>query len=104
MLEMRFHGRGGQGAVTSAELVARAAVDAGNSDRYVARSDAALGWSYASTIATVSPQPLLGDAVASLYADSRLVGPYPAGGPVNAETCERDRAGMSVRRSDRQAA
>ncbi|MBI5571313.1 MAG: 2-oxoacid:acceptor oxidoreductase family protein [Desulfomonile tiedjei] len=29
MLEMRFHGRGGQGAVTSAELVARAAIDSG---------------------------------------------------------------------------
>ena len=29
MLEMRFHGRGGQGAVTSAELVARAAIDTG---------------------------------------------------------------------------
>lgn len=30
MIEMRFHGRGGQGAVTSAELVARAAIDTGN--------------------------------------------------------------------------
>ena len=29
MIEMRFHGRGGQGAVTSAELVAQAAIDAG---------------------------------------------------------------------------
>jgi pyruvate ferredoxin oxidoreductase gamma subunit len=29
MLEMRFHGRGGQGAVTSAELVAQAAIDTG---------------------------------------------------------------------------
>jgi pyruvate ferredoxin oxidoreductase gamma subunit len=29
MLEMRFHGRGGQGAVTSAELVARAAIATG---------------------------------------------------------------------------
>jgi len=29
MIEMRFHGRGGQGAVTSAELVARAAIDIG---------------------------------------------------------------------------
>jgi pyruvate ferredoxin oxidoreductase gamma subunit len=29
MIEMRFHGRGGQGAVTSAELVARAAIDVG---------------------------------------------------------------------------
>lgn len=29
MIEMRFHGRGGQGAVTSAELVARAAIDTG---------------------------------------------------------------------------
>ena len=29
MIEMRFHGRGGQGAVTSAELVARAAIAAG---------------------------------------------------------------------------
>jgi pyruvate ferredoxin oxidoreductase gamma subunit len=29
MLEMRFHGRGGQGAVTSAELVAKAAIDSG---------------------------------------------------------------------------
>lgn len=29
MIEMRFHGRGGQGAVTSAELVARAAIDNG---------------------------------------------------------------------------
>jgi pyruvate ferredoxin oxidoreductase gamma subunit len=29
MIEMRFHGRGGQGAVTSAELVARAAIDSG---------------------------------------------------------------------------
>jgi pyruvate ferredoxin oxidoreductase gamma subunit len=30
MIEMRFHGRGGQGAVTSAELVAQAAIDAGS--------------------------------------------------------------------------
>ncbi len=29
MIEVRFHGRGGQGAVTSAELVARAAIDTG---------------------------------------------------------------------------
>lgn len=29
MIEIRFHGRGGQGAVTSAELVALAAIDAG---------------------------------------------------------------------------
>jgi len=29
MIEMRFHGRGGQGAVTSAELVAQAAIDRG---------------------------------------------------------------------------
>jgi pyruvate ferredoxin oxidoreductase gamma subunit len=29
MIEMRFHGRGGQGAVTSAELVAQAAINAG---------------------------------------------------------------------------
>lgn len=29
MIEVRFHGRGGQGAVTSAELVALAAIDAG---------------------------------------------------------------------------
>jgi len=29
MIEMRFHGRGGQGAVTSAELVARAAIERG---------------------------------------------------------------------------
>jgi pyruvate ferredoxin oxidoreductase gamma subunit len=29
MIEMRFHGRGGQGAVTSAELVAQAAIDIG---------------------------------------------------------------------------
>lgn len=29
MIEMRFHGRGGQGAVTSAELVAQAAIDQG---------------------------------------------------------------------------
>ncbi|MGB9618110.1 MAG: 2-oxoacid:acceptor oxidoreductase family protein [Desulfomonilaceae bacterium] len=29
MIEMRFHGRGGQGAVTSAELVAQAAIDKG---------------------------------------------------------------------------
>ena len=29
MIEMRFHGRGGQGAVTSAELVAMAAIDIG---------------------------------------------------------------------------
>ncbi|MBI4965499.1 MAG: 2-oxoacid:acceptor oxidoreductase family protein [Desulfomonile tiedjei] len=29
MIEIRFHGRGGQGAVTSAELVAQAAIDAG---------------------------------------------------------------------------
>jgi pyruvate ferredoxin oxidoreductase gamma subunit len=29
MIEMRFHGRGGQGAVTSAELVARAAINTG---------------------------------------------------------------------------
>lgn len=29
MLEVRFHGRGGQGAVTSAELVALAAIDKG---------------------------------------------------------------------------
>ncbi len=29
MLEIRFHGRGGQGAVTTAELVARAAVEEG---------------------------------------------------------------------------
>ncbi len=29
MIEMRFHGRGGQGAVTSAELVARAAIASG---------------------------------------------------------------------------
>ncbi len=29
MIEMRFHGRGGQGAVTSAELVAQAAIDSG---------------------------------------------------------------------------
>ena len=31
MIEMRFHGRGGQGAVTSAELVAQAAI---NSEKY----------------------------------------------------------------------
>jgi pyruvate ferredoxin oxidoreductase gamma subunit len=29
MIEIRFHGRGGQGAVTSAELVAQAAIDLG---------------------------------------------------------------------------
>ena len=29
MLELRFHGRGGQGAVTSAELVAQAAIEKG---------------------------------------------------------------------------
>jgi pyruvate ferredoxin oxidoreductase gamma subunit len=29
MIEVRFHGRGGQGAVTSAELMARAAIDEG---------------------------------------------------------------------------
>jgi pyruvate ferredoxin oxidoreductase gamma subunit len=29
MIEIRFHGRGGQGAVTSAELVAQAAIDTG---------------------------------------------------------------------------
>ena len=29
MIEIRFHGRGGQGAVTCAELVAQAAIDAG---------------------------------------------------------------------------
>jgi pyruvate ferredoxin oxidoreductase gamma subunit len=29
MIEIRFHGRGGQGAVTSAELVAQAAIDSG---------------------------------------------------------------------------
>ncbi len=29
MLEIRFHGRGGQGAVTSAELIATAAIDKG---------------------------------------------------------------------------
>ncbi len=29
MIEIRFHGRGGQGAVTSAELIAQAAIDAG---------------------------------------------------------------------------
>jgi pyruvate ferredoxin oxidoreductase gamma subunit len=29
MIEMRFHGRGGQGAVTCAELVAQAAIDKG---------------------------------------------------------------------------
>jgi len=29
MIEMRFHGRGGQGAVTSAELVAQSAIDTG---------------------------------------------------------------------------
>jgi pyruvate ferredoxin oxidoreductase gamma subunit len=29
MIEIRFHGRGGQGAVTSAELVAQGAIDAG---------------------------------------------------------------------------
>ncbi|MBF0495293.1 MAG: pyruvate ferredoxin oxidoreductase subunit gamma [Deltaproteobacteria bacterium] len=29
MIEIRFHGRGGQGAVTSAELLARAAIDEG---------------------------------------------------------------------------
>lgn len=29
MIEMRFHGRGGQGAVTSAELVAQAAIQTG---------------------------------------------------------------------------
>ena len=29
MIEIRFHGRGGQGAVTSAELVAQAAIDMG---------------------------------------------------------------------------
>ena len=29
MIEMRFHGRGGQGAVTCAELVAQAAIDIG---------------------------------------------------------------------------
>ena len=30
MLEIRFHGRGGQGAVTSAELLAQAAISEGN--------------------------------------------------------------------------
>jgi pyruvate ferredoxin oxidoreductase gamma subunit len=30
MVEVRWHGRGGQGAVTSAELVARAAINEGN--------------------------------------------------------------------------
>jgi 2-oxoacid:acceptor oxidoreductase gamma subunit (pyruvate/2-ketoisovalerate family) len=29
MIEVRFHGRGGQGAVTSAELIAQAAIDEG---------------------------------------------------------------------------
>ncbi|MBW2222358.1 MAG: pyruvate synthase, partial [Deltaproteobacteria bacterium] len=29
MIEVRFHGRGGQGAVTSAELVALAAISEG---------------------------------------------------------------------------
>ena len=29
MIEVRFHGRGGQGAVTSAELVAQAAINEG---------------------------------------------------------------------------
>ncbi|HPQ81702.1 MAG TPA: pyruvate synthase, partial [bacterium] len=29
MIEIRFHGRGGQGAVTSAELVALAAIEQG---------------------------------------------------------------------------
>jgi pyruvate ferredoxin oxidoreductase gamma subunit len=29
MIEVRFHGRGGQGAVTSAELIARAAIKQG---------------------------------------------------------------------------
>ena len=29
MIEMRFHGRGGQGAVTCAELIAQAAIDTG---------------------------------------------------------------------------
>lgn len=29
MIEMRFHGRGGQGAVTSAELIAQAAINTG---------------------------------------------------------------------------
>ncbi|MFC2034267.1 pyruvate ferredoxin oxidoreductase subunit gamma [Chloroflexota bacterium] len=30
LIEIRWHGRGGQGAVTSAELLARAAIDEGN--------------------------------------------------------------------------
>lgn len=30
MIEIRFHGRGGQGAVTSAEVLAQAAIDGGN--------------------------------------------------------------------------
>ena len=29
MIEVRFHGRGGQGAVTSAELIAHAAIEVG---------------------------------------------------------------------------
>jgi len=29
MIEIRFHGRGGQGAVTSAELIALAAIEEG---------------------------------------------------------------------------
>ncbi len=29
MIEVRFHGRGGQGAVTSAELIAQAAIKQG---------------------------------------------------------------------------
>lgn len=33
MLEIRFHGRGGQGAVTTAELVAQAAVEEGRSSQ-----------------------------------------------------------------------
>src|SRR5262249_54851380 len=51
-----------------------AVVQAGrpNCDRYVPRSDSALGSSWASTIATVIPEPL---ALESLYALCRLAGP-----------------------------
>jgi len=34
MIEIRFHGRGGQGAVTSAELLALAAIGEGNTPAF----------------------------------------------------------------------
>ena len=48
-----------------------------NWDRYVARSDSALGSSNASTMATVAPAPAVADG--SLYAFCRSAGPRPAG-------------------------